>query len=221
WLVLTSANGVDYFFDRLHAQGKDARTLAGLQIAVVGKKTALSLQQQGIKPDFVPPDFVADALVTHFPQGPDLTETKILFPRVETGGRDTLVTGLTAKGAHVVEVPAYQSGCPAAIAPAALVALQQQIVDVITFASAKTVQNFCQLLNQAVAGDATGVAAATAAGPWQAWLAGVCLASIGPQTSKACTRLLGRVDLEASEYTFEGLTQAIIKEAVVAQPSKV
>lgn len=191
WLILTSTNGVDYFFERLESQKLDARALAGVKIAVVGEKTAASLRQQGINPDFIPPDFVADSMVEHFPE--PLQGKRVLFPRVETGGREVLVKELTAIGAEVVEVAAYQSRCPEAIAPAALDALQSGVVDVITFASSKTVQNFCQLL------EANGGAN----------LERVCIASIGPQTSKSCVSLLGRVDIEANEYTLEGLCQAI------------
>ncbi len=197
WLILTSANGVEAFVERLLAQGKDARSLFGVQIAVVGRKTSSCLAQKGLKPDFVPPDFVADSLVAHFPDLDHLPGMKILLPRVETGGRETLVAEFRGKGAEVIEVPAYQSGCPAELDPQILVALQQSSVQVITFASSKTVQNFCQLISQAAG---TG---------WQNWLSEVCLASIGPQTSQTCRQLFGRVDIEAAEYTLEGLTQAI------------
>ena len=105
WLILTSSNGVDYFFERLEAQNQDARALAGVKIAVVGKKTAQSLKQQGLQPDFIPPDFVADSLIEYFPE--PLEGKKILFPRVETGGREVLVKELTAQGAEVIEVAAY------------------------------------------------------------------------------------------------------------------
>jgi uroporphyrinogen-III synthase len=44
---------------------------------------------------------------------------------------------------------------------------------------------------------------------WYSWLDGVVIASIGPQTSKTCHELLGRVDCEAAEYTLDGLAQAI------------
>jgi uroporphyrinogen III methyltransferase/synthase len=37
------------------------------------------------------------------------------------------------------------------------------------------------------------------------------LASIGPQTSATCQKLFGRVDIEAEDYTLDGLTQAIVK----------
>ncbi|WP_036531886.1 uroporphyrinogen-III C-methyltransferase [Neosynechococcus sphagnicola] len=191
WLILTSANGVDYFFQRLATLGKDVRGLAGVKIAVVGEKTALSLQQRGLQPDFIPPHFIADALVTHFPE--PVRGQRILFPRVETGGREVLVQELTAQGAIVIEVAAYQSGCPPEIEPAVSAALQTRQIDIITFASSKTVACCCQLLGT----QATEL------------LKSVLIASIGPQTSQACRRLLGRVDIEAKNYTLEGLTQAI------------
>lgn len=193
WLILTSTNGVDYFFERLETQAKDARALAHVKIAVVGEKTATCLRQHGIQPDFIPPNFVADSLVEHFPE--PLQGKKVLFPRVETGGREVLVKEFIAKGAEVIEVAAYESRCPHAIAPAALEAIQHQAVDIITFASSKTVRNFCQLLKPH--NDIN--------------LDGICIASIGPQTSKDCISLLGRVDVEAKEYTLDGLTQAIIQ----------
>ncbi len=196
WLILTSANGAEYFFARLFAQIKDVAALTGIKIAVVGKKTAQSLERQGIHPDFIPPNFVADSLVAHFPES--LAGKKVLFPRVETGGREVLVKEFLAQGAAVVEVAAYQSQCPPAIAPAVRNALQQKQVDVITFASSKTVQHFCQLI------DAAGGIS----------LDGVCIVSIGPQTSKTCQELIGRVDVEAQEYTMDGLLRSL-KEFII------
>ncbi len=204
WLLLTSANSVDYFFERLATQIRDIRALAALKIAVIGDKTALKLEQRGLKPDFVPPAFVADSLAGHFPGS--LQGARVLFPRVESGGRDVLVKDFSDRGAAVTEVAAYQSRCPEAIAPEALTALQTRTVDVITFASAKTVKHFCQLLEQSQVDSS-----------WQAWLDGVCIASIGPQTTKACTSLLGRVDAEAQAYTLDGLAQAIAQWVAAAE----
>lgn len=196
WLILTSSNGVNYFFERLLTLGKDSRALAGVKIAVVGKKTAASLRERGLKPEFIPPDFVADSLVEHFPE--PLAQQTILFPRVETGGRDVLVKALTAQGATLVEVAAYQSTCPAEIDPLAASALKNRTVNIVTFASSKTVKNFRQLLEK------------NSNAPLSL-LENVCIASIGPQTSKTCQQLLGRVDVEARYYTLEGLTQAIVQ----------
>ncbi len=200
WLILTSSNGVEYFFERLSTQGQDTRALAGLKIAVVGKKTAQSLAQYHLQPDFIPPNFVADSLVENFPE--TIKGQKILFPRVESGGREVLVKELTAQGAEVMEVPGYESRCPEAIAPPAFTALQRGQVDIITFASSKTVHNFCELLKKELSlrGATTNLSI---------FLQNVGIASIGPQTSQTCIALLGRVDVEAQEYTMTGLQTAI------------
>ena len=198
WLILTSTNAVEYFFERLFAQGKDVRSMTGVKIAVVGEKTAQCMQQRCLKADFIPPNFVADSLIENFPE--DLQGKKVLFPRVESGGREVLVKEFIAKGAEVIEVAAYQSCCPKNIPPSAELALQSGTVDIITFASSKTVQFFCQLATQVFAGNSLA-----------SCLEGVCIASIGPQTSKTCQELIGRVDIEAEEYTLPGLTEAVIK----------
>ncbi|MEM8718826.1 MAG: uroporphyrinogen-III C-methyltransferase [Cyanobacteria bacterium P01_G01_bin.39] len=201
WLILTSANGVEYFWQHLTTLGYDARALGAVKIAVVGRKTAAALQKKQLNPDYIPPNYVADSLVANFPE--DLSGQKILFPRVETGGRAILVEELTSQGASVVEVAAYQSQCPQEIDPAAWATLEQRQIDFVTFASSKTVKNFYQLLQQQ-----------TSQKEIESILNDVCIASIGPQTSKTCRELIGRIDLEAAEYTLEGLTTAIINHKI-------
>jgi uroporphyrinogen-III synthase len=197
WLILTSSNAVDFFTQRLLELGKDYRDLSGVKVAVVGEKTAQCLLQKGLKPDYIPPNFVADSLIEHFPGNPQ--DKRVLFPRVESGGREVLVKELTAKGAEVTEVAAYQSGCPKVIDPQALAAIEQGEINIITFASSKTVKHFCQLLEQSLGGN------------WLSVLDAVVIASIGPQTSETCRELLGRVDIEAQEFTLPGLTAAIVE----------
>ncbi|MDJ0843940.1 uroporphyrinogen-III C-methyltransferase [Crocosphaera sp.] len=201
WLILTSANGVNFFFQRLQKLGKDIRILGKIKIAVVGKKTASCLKQYHLTPDFSPPNFIADQLIEHFPES--LSHQKILFPRVETGGREILVKELQKQEANVVEVPAYQSGCPENIDIQAWEALQNKQVDIITFASSKTVKNFYKLLEKALNTNQKSDIISL--------LDNVCFASIGPQTSKTCRELLERVDIQAEEYTLEGLTKELLK----------
>ncbi|MGL5510360.1 MAG: uroporphyrinogen-III synthase, partial [Microcoleaceae cyanobacterium] len=150
-----------------------------------------------LQPDFIPPDFIADSLVANFPES--LAGKKILFPRVESGGRELLVQEMTAQGAIVIEVPAYQSGCPQSINKEVLEALQNHQVNILTFASSKTVKNFWRLIeeNLSVLPDD--------------WLDHIAIASIGPQTSESCQTFFGKVNIEAKEYTLDGLTQAIVQ----------
>lgn len=196
WLILTSANGVKYFWQRWQKMGKNKQDLQHLQIAVVGKKTAQVLNHYGLSANFIPPDFVADAMVANFPA--TLSGCQMLFPRVETGGRDVLVQQFTARGARVVEVPAYQSGCPDTMDDTVLSALETGIVDIITFASSKTVQNFYTLLAKSKGEKVL-----------HSLLKSVVIASIGPQTSLTCIELFKRVDIEAPEYTLSGLGRAL------------
>lgn len=195
WLILTSANAVHFFLDRLLELGQDLRSLSALKIAVVGTKTAAELKQRGLLPDFVPPDFVADSLISHFPEA--VAGQRILFPRVESGGREILVQEFSAAGAEVVEVAAYESGCPLVPDERAIQAIRQRQIDVITFASSKTVVHTAQLLEQGLGAD------------WRGYLHGVAVASIGPKTSDTCREHLGRVDIEPAEYTLDALTEAI------------
>jgi uroporphyrinogen III methyltransferase/synthase len=120
---------------------------------------------------------------------------------VESGGRAQLVQELSQKQALVTEVPAYQSACPGHMPEEVWQSIVNQTVDVITFASSKTVSHFRQLLAQT--SQANGYQ------DWRSLINHCQIASIGPQTSERCLRELGRVDIEATEYTLEGLTGAI------------
>ncbi|HEY5173766.1 MAG TPA: uroporphyrinogen-III C-methyltransferase, partial [Acidimicrobiia bacterium] len=68
WIVFTSANGVDAFFDRgLAPSDLDARALAAARIAVIGPGTAAALARRGLRADLVPERFVAESLLDAFP----------------------------------------------------------------------------------------------------------------------------------------------------------
>ena len=56
WLIWTSANGVNAFFRRLRALGKDVRILGRVKLAVVGSATARALAEYHLTPDLVPTD---------------------------------------------------------------------------------------------------------------------------------------------------------------------
>jgi uroporphyrinogen-III synthase len=203
WLILTSANAVSYFYQRLTELGKNNQDLTHLKIAVVGKKTAEFLSKYHLLADFIPPNFVADSLVANFPE--KLSGKKILFPRVETGGREILVEELQEQGAKVIEVPAYQSVCPDSLDETVAHALREGTIDIITFASSKTVKNFANLVNRALVNNSEI--------SFEQLFQQVAIASIGPQTSTTCQEIFQRVDIEAEEYTLEGLTTAMIQQS--------
>ncbi len=195
WLVVSSSNGVEAVEQRLNLRGSGlARRPRGLKIAAVGRKTAARLEELGAPADFVPPAFVADSLIEHFPvSGWGL---RLLLPRVQSGGRTVLAEAFGEAGARVVEVAAYESRCPEGLPPATAEALANGGVSAITFSSGKTVKHTAQLLEAGFGPD------------WQSRLEGVALVSIGPQTSRTCQEVLGRVDAEADPHDLDGLVAA-------------
>ncbi|MFM7513079.1 MAG: uroporphyrinogen-III synthase [Cyanobium sp.] len=195
WLVFSSSNGVEAVEQRLRRRGSSlARRPAGVRLAAVGRKTAQRLEELGAPADFVPPAFVADSLVEHFPvSGWGL---RLLLPRVQSGGRTLLAEAFAAAGSRVVEVPAYETRCPRGLPSATLAALEQGRLDAITFSSGKTVSHTARLLREAFGDN------------WHRKLAGLAIVSIGPQTSERCLQELGRVDAEANPFDLDGLLQA-------------
>ena len=199
WIVFSSANGVQAVDQRLQRLGRSlSRRPDGLRLAAVGRKTARVLEELGATADFVPPQFVADSLIEHFPvSGWGL---RILLPRVQSGGRTVLAEAFGEAGARVVEVPAYESRCPEAIPAATLDALRAGSVDAICFTSGKTVLHTTHLLAQSMGEEEATTQLQRAA-----------VVSIGPQTSERCRKLLGRVDQEAHPHDLEGLVMACVQ----------
>ena len=177
WLIVSSANGVEAVQARLKRRGRSlARRPASLKIAAVGRKTAAELEALGAPADFVPPAFVADSLIEHFPvSGWGL---RLLLPRVQSGGRTLLAEAFAEAGARVVEVAAYESRCPTSLPAATLAALEARGLDAITFSSGKTVQHTasCSKPTSAPAGWSSSTAwpwsqsaPRPAAAAWRSW----------------------------------------------------
>ena len=193
WVVFTSVNGVDGFFARgLDEHGLDARALAGRQVAAIGPGTTAALARQGVRADLVPDRSVAESLLEAFP--PALSGDRVLIARAELA-RDVLPEGLERLGYAVDITPVYRT-ITATPDPADLEALRSGAVDALTFTSASTVNNFCDLVGDLPVPNPT-------------------IVSIGPITSDAVRSRGLRVDAEAEPHTIDGLVTAIL--AALAQ----
>jgi uroporphyrinogen III methyltransferase/synthase len=107
WLVFTSANGIKFFFQRLNALGLDARALAGLKIAVMGKTSAETLADFGVLPDLVPETESSAALLEKF-RTIGVKNTKFLLPQSQLASTE-LPDGLTEMGAHIEQLTIYDT----------------------------------------------------------------------------------------------------------------
>jgi uroporphyrinogen III methyltransferase/synthase len=162
-----------------------------LRVASIGPQTAQALRRRGVEPDFVPGEYVAEAIL---PGLGDLRGRSVLLPCAELARRD-LPDGILAAGGVVDVVPLYQTLLPARADPAGLAALKSG-VDVITLTSPSTVQNFVLLARE------QGLDPLDLPG-------GPVFACIGPITRQAAeVERLPRL-LVAAEYTGAGLIRAI------------
>ena len=194
WLILTSVNGVEAMFSRLEPMGLSVDSLQHLKIAAIGPATEERIQDHGLVVDIVPPHYVAEEVVRSLRKL--VKGEKILLVRAKIA-RDVIPDELRAAGAHVDVVEAYQTVIPDDAKPRMQsVFAERPLPDAITFTSSSTVQNF---LTVVIGTDIP------------AKLSHVKFASIGPVTSHTLREYGLRVDLEADEYTMEGLTQALVR----------
>ncbi len=107
WLVFTSANGIKFFFQRLNALGLDARALAGLKIAVMGKTSAEALGSFGVLPDLVPETESSAGLLEKF-KAIGVKNKKFLLPQSRLASAE-LPDGLTEMGASVEQLTIYDT----------------------------------------------------------------------------------------------------------------
>lgn len=197
WLILTSVNGVEALFARLKKLRIAPQKLAYLQVAAIGPATQREIEKQGLKVDVTPDRYVAEAVVEAL-KGKTKGK-RVLLVRAKVA-RDVLPTELRKSGAKVDVAEAYETHVPRA-AKAKLNRLfvnDSSRPDIVTFTSSSTATNFLDLL---------------AKEHYHA-LREIWLASIGPVTSATLHQAGFKPNIEAIEYTMEGLALAIAKHVL-------
>jgi uroporphyrinogen III methyltransferase/synthase len=192
WIIFTSTNGVQFFWERLNHAGQDARALSGVMLAAIGPATAAALESHGVRPDYVPQEYVAEAIAAGLP---DIRSQRVLLPRADIARR-ALADALREAGAEVEEVTTYRTLRPEA-PPGDLRVLLQGITTA-TFTSSSTVRNLA-----AMAQDA-GIDLPQA-------LEGVLVVCIGPITAQTAREQGLDVGVMATEYTIDGLVKALVE----------
>ena len=191
WLIFTSANGVEYFFNRLQNQGKDSRAIKA-KVVAIGVATAKALRAQGIIADIVPVEFVAEGIVDAIK---DMIKSgdKVLIPRAKVA-REVLPQKLRDLGAVVDVATAYQTVIGDVDKAEIIAKIENHEIDLITFTSSSTVTNLIDML-----------------GSEAKKLINSCkTACIGPITAKTCMDNDIEPDGVAADYTIDGLTEVIL-----------
>jgi uroporphyrinogen III methyltransferase/synthase len=190
WIVFTSPNGVDAFFEMFFKLYDDAREIGAAKIAAIGPATAQRVRDCHLHVDVQPDEFVAEAVVGEFRKQGGVENLRILIARAEKA-RDVLPRELSKLGAIVDEASAYRTVPETRDITGARRRFLEEGADLITFTSSSTVENFLAL----------GLA----------WPKGIRVASIGPITSKTARDRGLKIDIEARRHDIEGLVEAIRK----------
>jgi uroporphyrinogen III methyltransferase/synthase len=191
WLIFTSVNGVEAFFDRLWQQGFDARQLAGLKIATIGTSTAEALAKYHLRAELIPDQFRAEALAKEM--APHVAGQNVLWARASRG-REVLPQELTKAGATVTELVVYQNLDAESFSDDALNALENSQLDWIGLSSPSIARRIADLLPETARGQLGKT---------------LRIASISPVTSAAAKDAGLPIHAEATTYTWDGIFEAI------------
>lgn len=212
WLVLTSANGVKICCERIHTLGYDTRDLQTKQhvrIVTIGPATAATLTRYGIIADLVPEEYIAEsvvkALITDASKsGSSLIGQRMLLARAAEA-RKILVSELQQAGALVEEVAAYNTLAVAhddSYGREILHLLLNRQLAILTFTSSSTVRSFMTWLKSCEQDAMSEI---------DLVMQHTQVACIGPITAQTARELGLHIDIEAKEFTIDGLVNAIIQ----------
>lgn len=183
WLVFTSKNGVEAFFESIANSRLDIRCLAGCRIAAIGGRTAKMLEGHGLYADLIPDEFHSDALANAL--------KKQISPRdrvwyLKAGNADGHLKAALEGCCRFEEIEIYENQ---AVKPDLETLRKPEKYDGILFTCASSAR---RLLDAAGSG-------------WKS-----CRAfSIGPKTT-ACLKECGmECTIEAEVSTYEGLVETL------------
>ncbi|MDG5786889.1 uroporphyrinogen-III synthase [Evansella sp. AB-P1] len=203
WIVFTSANTVQFFFDLLENENISPDEFTSLKVAAVGTKTKEKLIEKGFHPDVVPRIFDGEHLAneiilsinkeqrTQMEQG----SLRVLIPRSQLS-RDVLPEKLKAANIDVDTPVAYETSFNLSNKSKLNELLIQDQLDLITFTSPSTVHSFFKQVKPEVV---------------QTKLSSIHFAVIGGVTAEALKGYGIKEYIVPKSYTIENLISEIVK----------
>jgi len=137
WIVFTSTNGVEFFFQRLNAVGLDTRSIGTVKVAAIGKTTAEKLKTFGVLVDMQPSLESSNGLLDEFKKV-SIKGKRILLVRPKVGS-SVLLDGLADTDAAIEAVVVYRN---VDIEPEET---DFDFIDQILFTSGSTIRAFLKL----------------------------------------------------------------------------
>jgi len=192
WIIFTSVHGVEFFLQRINALQTNVSVLDNVKIATIGSATSAALERAGRKPDYTPDEFLSEQIAAGLG---NLRGKRILLPRANIASKRLPIL-LRERGATVDEVTAYRTVYPRELNAEELTKTVNAGIDIVTFTSPSTVNNFAQAL-----GDKRGKV-----------LSNLKVACIGPVTSEAARKAGISPKIVAKQHTIDALVEAIVDE---------
>jgi uroporphyrinogen III methyltransferase/synthase len=194
WLILTSENGVRYFFDQLMQRTGDVRVFGKYKIAAVGYGTARAMEKINLKADFIPTKATTASLAEELAAFEDFKNASVVRIRGNLAD-DRVEKILLDGGAEVIPITVYET-----IQPKWPEGFKDKLFerppDVIIFTSGSTASGLCSLLNEDEIKRLTGSAN---------------IVSIGPSTTGIIESLGMKVALEAGTHSIPGVIDEIVE----------
>jgi uroporphyrinogen III methyltransferase/synthase len=192
WILFTSANGVNFFWQRLKERRKSPHLPPSLKVGAIGPATADRLKRKGVSVHYVPKEFIAESILEGFKKV-RMEGKRILLARAKKA-RDILPKGLRKMGAEVEVVEIYRTVKPKGGSKKIKNLLAEEKIDVITFTSSSTVNHFANLLKRE---------------NLKKLVKGIAIACIGPVTARTAKEWGLKVRIQPRQYTIPALTRAI------------
>lgn len=189
WLVFTSSNGVENFFNYLYKENIDIRVLANIKIGVIGEGTKAALLEKGFQSDFVPSKYSSEDFALEWI--PTLQKNdKVLLLRAQEAS-PLLNDKLKKAGISFTDIALYETVYDMRKKEELNRIIED--IDYVTFASASAVKAFAEMID-----DVSVVANKV-----------IC---IGPVTAKAAEQLKIDIRQSALSYTAEGIRDVLLAE---------
>ena len=186
YIVFSSANGVDIFFDYLSNTRADIRSLAAVKFAVVGERTAAALEKRGIYADCVPDTANSESLAAMLEKR--LTEKdSVLLLRAE-GASAALTDMLETKNVPYTDLALYKTETDFSKKEALAVFVNE--TDYIILSSGSAAKAFCDM------GIETGAK----------------FISIGAKTTEAAEKYGIKIYKTAEKPTAESIINCILED---------
>jgi len=190
WIIFTSTNAVVKWWEMVPGTG-ELLDKEGIRLAAIGPSTAKILKEKGCRPDVLPANFIGEELGKSLGV---LSRQRCLLPRGDRASNQ-LPEMLRLKGASVDCATVYRT-VPVATEHPQIEELMRG-VDVVTFTSGSTVENFLKNLDNHPKG--------------RALLTNRLIACIGPVTAGVAAESGLNVEIVARNFTVEGLVEALVE----------